>query len=67
MKGRYYVMNGFYVGGKFDESRIDALMPKDFRGNAVEKLISQHGYKLTEDGTLYTPDNRKFCRLVESN
>lgn len=66
MRGRYYVMNGFRPSTKLDEMQIDRLMPKNFLGNAVEKLISEEGYKLDEqEGVFYSPDGKKVCYFTD--
>lgn len=66
MRGRYYIVNGLMPWSKFDEMRIDKLMPEGFMGNAVEKLIQQ-GYTLDEERMgLYTPDGKKVCNITEA-
>ncbi len=66
MRGRYYVMGGFMAAGKYDEARLDRLMPKSYRGNVVEKLISEQGYRLdTSDGVFYSPKGEMVCYFAE--
>ena len=66
MRGRYYIVNGLMPWSKIDERRIDNLMPKEFMGNAVEKLMQQ-GYKLDEERMgLFAPDGRKVCSITEA-
>ena len=66
MRGRYYVMGGFMAAGKYDEKRLDKLMPESFRGNVVEKLISEKGYRLdTESGIFYSPEGKMVCYFAE--
>jgi len=61
MRGRYYVMNGMMASCSGDEKRIDALLPKNFQGNAVEKLIRQ-GYTLDETKrTLLSPEGKRIA------
>ena len=61
MRGRYYVMNGFAANCKEDEKRIDALVPKNFQGNAVEQLTRQ-GYILNETlGVLISPEGKRIA------
>ena len=64
MKGRYYVMNGMKACCNADEKRIDALMPKNFQGNAVEVLTRQ-GYVLDETkGGLFSPEGKKIASFA---
>ncbi|MBQ6503172.1 MAG: hypothetical protein IJI57_04595 [Flexilinea sp.] len=66
MRGRYYVMGGYMAAGKYDEARLDRLMPGNFRGNVVEKLISEKGYRLdTADGIFYSPQGDAVCYFAE--
>lgn len=66
MRGRYYVFNGFHACSKADEKKLDSLLPKNFMGNAVEKLISEHGYRLNENtGVFYAPDGKKVCYFTD--
>ena len=66
MRGRYYVMNGFHPCSKVDEMQIDRLIPKNFLGNAVEKLISEQNYRLDEEnGVFYAPDGKKVCYFTD--
>ena len=66
MRGRYYVMSGFMASGKFDEKRLDSLMPNGFRGNVVEKLISEKGYRLDFcTGEFYSPQGKLICCFTE--
>ncbi len=61
MRGRYYVMNGMMASCSGDEKRIDALLPKNFQGNAVEKLTRQ-GYFLDETkGALFSPEGKRIA------
>lgn len=65
MRGRYYVMNGMMASCSGDEKRIDALLPKNFQGNAVEKLTRQ-GYILDESkGALFSPDGAKVADFTQ--
>ena len=65
MRRRYYVINGYMACSKADEARIDRLMPKNFTGNAVEKLLRE-GYVLDEGaGKLFSPDGKMVAYFTE--
>ena len=64
MRGRYYVMNGMMASCSGDIERIDALMPKNFQGNAVEKLTKQ-GYILDETlCALISPEGKRIANFT---
>ena len=66
MRGRYYVYKGFHPCTKVDEMQIDRLMPKNFLGNAVEKLISEKGYQLDEENSVFlSPEGKKVCYFTD--
>ncbi|MBP5783001.1 MAG: hypothetical protein J6W04_05620 [Bacteroidales bacterium] len=65
MRRHYYVINGLCPWSEEDEKKIDSLLPKDFTGNAIEKLMEK-GYTLDENG-FYTPEGKKVCNMTTAN
>ena len=65
MKGRYYVFNGFYTSSKWAKERLDRLVPKNYKGNVMERLVARDGYRVDEEkGILYSPDGKIICFLA---